>query len=475
MTTNTLPVAPDWVPTSAQTLTGSALSRRWFGLAFGSLLLAGAFAIFIVVARVPFIDALISDPLFFRRCLVVHVNLALVFWFYTFIAALFHLLPGSTRTNPVSTFGWGVSAIGIVLVLAGAGSGAPPVLSNYIPAIDHWLFLLGQGLFFMGLMLTFADSRLFGARAGVVQASPLLPRSAQSGIRAAVVAFILGMLTLLGSAMTTPRDLGVETYFEFLYWGAGHVLQFSSEAGMLAVWLILLASLIGRSPVKARTAGVLFGVLLIPILAAPIIAGQGTITGAYRAFFTRIMQWGIFPIATVFLLLCIRSVVGARRDGRLAAGWWRTPAGAGFVASALLTVLGFVLGALIRGSSTMIPAHYHAAIGGVTVSFMALSYLLLEHYGRPVPSRLMKWAGRQPLLFLVGQAVFAVGFGYAGMARKAYGQEQQARTLGEYVGLFAMGFGSLIAVFAGLLFLRIVIGAWRHSGRRPEFQPEGTE
>ena len=50
-------------------------------------------------------------------------------------------------------------------------------------------------------------------------------------------------------------------------------------------------------------------------------------------------------------------------------------------ACALLSVAGFVLGASIRGSSTLIPAHYHASIGAVTIGYMAITYRLLARHG----------------------------------------------------------------------------------------------
>ena len=42
----------------------------------------------VVIGRLPLISALIGDPMFFKRCLVVHVNLALVVWFYAFLCGL---------------------------------------------------------------------------------------------------------------------------------------------------------------------------------------------------------------------------------------------------------------------------------------------------------------------------------------------------------------------------------------------------
>ena len=74
-----------------------------------------------------------------------------------------------------------------------------------------------------------------------------------------------------------------------------------------------------------------------------------------------------------------------------------------FAVSAGLTVLGFGLGAAIRGSNTMVPAHYHASVGGVTVAFMAATYLLLPAFRFAIPTlRLRRAAAWQPALYGVG-------------------------------------------------------------------------
>ena len=111
----------------------------------------------------------------------------------------------------------------------------------------------------------------------------------------------------------------------------------------------------------------------------------------------------------------------------------------------------------------MIPAHYHASIGAVTVAFMAITYLLLKPIGFPLPSerfqRLIPW---QLALFGGGQVIFAIGFAFGGMhglSRKAYGAEQTVRSAGELLGLGIMGAGGLIAVAGGLLFLLLAVWA----------------
>src|SRR5690606_30023050 len=130
------------------------------------------------------------------------------------------------------------------------------------------------------------------------------------------------------------------------------------------------------------------------------------------------------------------------------------------------TVAGFILGAMIRGSdTTLVPGHYHMSIGAVTAAFMAALIVLLEPLGAPLRSARARWWGVwQPLMFGGGQAVMAIGFAVAGVAgaeRKAYGSDQVVRSTGEWIGLSVMAAGAVLASVGGIVFLVLVINAWR--------------
>ena len=438
--------------------------RRWLILAIGSLMLAGVFALLIVVARTPVVARFVGDPVFYKRCLVIHVDLSLVVWFYAFLGALFFLLPTHRKTGFLSRSGWVVSFAGIALLSLGANmAGAQPVLSNYVPMIDHPLFIGGLIVFAAGLLFTLLQRRLLPSAEPETGFFPL-PPAAHPGIRAAAICVIIALLTFVGSWMSTPKFLALEPYYELLLWGGGHVLQFANVSAMLAVWIVLVTSAVGRSPMGPRLAGILFGVLVLPLLAAPLLVLGAATNGTYRGVFTTLMQFGIFPVVTIFLIACLRALYLARRDGsKIGMGDVRIT---GFAASAALTVLGFLLGAMIRGSTTLIPAHYHASIGAVTVSFMAVTYLLFEPLGLSLGTeRRKRLAAYQPLLFGVGQMLFSIGFALAGifgMSRKTFGAEQRIQNLPGTFGLGMMSLGGLVAVVGGMLFLYLVATSFLH-------------
>jgi cytochrome c oxidase subunit 1 len=447
----------------------AACARHWLALALGVLVIAGVFSLVVVIGRMPPFDRWVTDPLFFKRGLVVHVNLALVAWFYSFVAALLFLLPAPTRVGWVARRSALLGAAGVTMMLLAAGMpGTQPVLSNYIPMIDHWLFGVGQVVFGCAVVASFLGRRLLP---GSGRRKPFLevPAAAQSGLRAAAFALLLAAITFAVSWSNLPPGVAADVRYEVLVWGGGHVLQLACSVAMISVWLILLRSVLGESPVSGRAASLLFGAMVTPWLVSPLLVAQGTWTSSYREGFTQLMQLSIFPVVGIFLILCGAALVRAWRDGRISVAALGDPRLSGFLVSAALTLLGFGLGAAIRGSNTMVPAHYHASIGGVTVAFMTVTYLLLGAFGFAIPTpRLRRAAAWQPAIYGLGQMVFAAGFGLAGahgMARKAYGAEQASRGLAETIGLGVMGTGGFVAVAGGLLFLGVVIGVWRRGAK----------
>jgi len=437
-------------------------AQRWFLFAVGSLVLAGLLSLLLVVGRIPVFGAFIADPLFFKRGLVVHVDLALIVWFQAGTAAFLGLALGRTIPRGAIAAALAVAFAGVVAMLLAAGvPGAEPILANYVPVIDHPLYLAGLGGWFVGAGIFFAAALLAPARAE----GSVVSDDARAFLRTAAAANLLALVTFAGAWRTTPSSFAPLGYYETLFWGGGHVLQAANVAAMLALWLWLLRRWSGAavlSPVAARWLGV---ALVLPHAALPFFAFAGTTTTSYLALATALMRWTIFPVTLVVLGLGLRHYVLHRRGA---------PAGrgdllAGLAGSAVLTLLGFILGAMIRGSSTLVPGHYHCAIGAVTIILMAAGHefcRVMAPAGAP-SARLARW---QLLLFGAGQAVFGLGFALAGaygLGRKQYGAEQHVRSLGEHLGLGVMGLGGLVAVAGGLLFLFLMLRSFTARPARP--------
>ncbi len=463
--------------TAPLTLAVNAEARRWFALAVGSLVIAGLLSLSVVLGRLPFLSGLIGDPLFFKRCLVVHVDLALVVWFYAFLAGLASVRAGR-RTGLAGAIAFTLAVAGVGAMLGGAlMRGAQPVLANYVPVIDHPFFLGGLGAFFLGTLLFLLETLSSGP---AVVEDAVIPPDAAVGLQAAAVAFVLAGATWISTRAALPAGLDTWTRYEFSAWGAGHVLQVANAAAMVAVWLWLLARATGRPVLSRSSAMVLFTALVAPHFVMPALTARGAMDPLYHTGATQLMRWGIFPVVLVVLILGFRHLWRARASaGESPRDSLAGAARSGFIASASLTLLGFVLGACIRSSTTLVPAHYHAALGAVTVAFMTAAYLVCGAARPPAsagPAFPRVSAQRQLIVFGIGQTVFALGFaigGAYGLGRKAYAAEQHVRTTGELVGLSVMGIGGLVAAAAGIWFLSLVLremrGWWRPAPLAPAF------
>lgn len=446
-------------PAAAQA--GIGLARTWFTFAIGSLVLAGLLSLVLVLGRLPPLAPLFTDPLFFRRALVVHVDLALIVWFQAGTAAFLALAVGGAVPRAVSFLSAALGLAGIAgLVLGGAARDAQPVLANYVPVIDHPVFLGGLVCWFAGAGLWFAAALLVPASTRSV-----LPDGALVALRAAAAANLLALATFAAAWHTTLPGLPPIGYYELVAWGGGHVLQVANVCAMLGWWLLLLERRSGHPVLSPTAVRWLVTAVVLPHASLPLLALAGTSSPAYIETATALMRWTIFPSVLVVLGLGLRH---AARQRPAAAAGWPDHRLAGFLGSAALTLLGFILGAMIRGSNTLVPGHYHAAIGAVTLALMAAAYDFCAAVSPAgAVAGLLRRARLQVVLFASGQAVFALGFALAGafgLGRKQYGGEQHVRSAGEYLGLGVMGAGGVLAVAAGLLFLAIMLrclGTWR--------------
>ncbi|WP_415909645.1 hypothetical protein [Oleiharenicola sp. Vm1] len=438
-----------------------SVARGWFLFAIGSLVLAGLLSLLLVVGRLPFLGAVFTDPLFFKRALVVHVDLALVVWFQAGTAAFLAFALGDRLPRHVVGLAFALGGAGIAGLLAGAlMPGAQPILSNYVPVIDHPVFLTGLTAWFAGSGLFFA-----AALAAPAPTHGDLPDDALVALRTAAAGNLIALATFVAAWRTTLPGLPAIGYYELLMWGGGHALQAANVAAMLGLWLFLLHRWSGRAVLSPTASRWLLSSLVLPHASLPVLALLGTSDGAYTETATALMRWTIFPVLLIVLGLGGRHVLQTRAPGAALNLDRRLT---GLTGSATLAGLGIVLGAFIRGSNTLVPGHYHAAIGAVTLALMTAAYDLVAALSPlSLAADLARRGRRQLLTFGVGQATFGLGFALAGvygLGRKQYGVEQHVRSVGEYVGLGVMGVGGILAVAGGLLFLAVMlraVGSWR--------------
>ncbi len=285
----------------------------------------------------------------------------------------------------------------------------------------------------------------------------------------AYLCFGLAYILLSGSE-TDPN------FFERLFWGGGHILQFVNTMGMLVAWVLLVRVTLRQDlPFSDRLGKVFLTVLIVFTIPAPFIYFLYDITSrAYKDGFTLLMQIGIGPTAGIFM---IAIIVLLWRE-------WNTrglPLGEPGISSLMLSLLLFMIGGLIsleiQGSNVKIPSHYHGVIGAVTMAFMGLSYYLLPHLGREVFSR--RASKVQPYLYGIGQILFVVGMFWAGregVPRKTFGDAQVLTTYSQYVGMAVMGMGGLVAILGGATYVINILISLSGRGRREAvLLPEGEK
>ncbi len=436
-----------------------AQARSWLGLALGALLLGGGLSLVLIVSRAPGMTRLFDAPLVAKKSLVVHVNLVLTVFFLAFLAALFSLIPGGReRRAPVA-----LALVGVALfVTSGLVPGVEPILCNYVPVLDHPLFLAGIGLFAAGVLWALADPRrLVGAARA---ASTPLSGAAVDGLRVAAWLLLLALALLCSSLLTVPRAADHFSYWESVYWAPGHALQFTFLATMIAVWALLVKDAAGRCPLGAGAhRWLVFALVWLPALPMVTLLGAAPGDAGFSTLPTELMRWGTWWAPALFLAYALPALARARRRGALRF----TSSLSAFCASVLLLALGIGIGVLITRSSTLVPAHYHATVGAVTVALMGMSYRLLDELGAPLPTRALRRLARwQPVIFGLGQVGFVSGFAYAGwhgLGRKVYGHEQALRGAEQTLGLVVAGTGGLFALVGGALFFVVVARAWRAS------------
>lgn len=421
------------------------LARAWLWLGIMALIGAGLLAILLVLSRTPGIQDVFPLKDFFRAALVVHVDLSVAIWFMAFAAVIWSAA-GGVGMAWMGWIGFALASAGTLLMIASPFlPDSQPLLNNYIPMLQHpvfyvsvWLCGAGFGLAVARALLTTWPLRTF--------AEPL-----RLGAFIGAIAGAMALIAFVWSWLTVPPEEG-QYYFEMVFWGGGHVLQFQHSLLMAVAWL-WLAEHLGAKPVASPAVlSVLFVLAALPLIAAPAIYLNWAADLPLHNFnFAKLMQLG-HPAMAPLILVAL-------------AGLWQVravthPAKSAFVASFILFASGGILGYMISGVNVVIPAHYHGSIVGVTLAFMGLTYALLPQLGfGTVSGRMAQW---QAYIYGGGQLMHVVGLAWSGgygVQRKVAGAEQMLTTLPQKIGMGMMGLGGLIAIIGGLLFVVVCLKA----------------
>lgn len=437
------------------------LARAWLWLGLIALVGSGLFSILLVLSRTPGLNQWLPVADFFRVALVLHVDLSVLVWFVA-LAGLLWTLSGSERALGLARLALALCGLGTGLMVLAAFAGGEPVMANYIPVLDHALFLSGLAVFALGFALLVLRTLWARGRLGV---APSGDGALRFGLDAGAIAAAVALLAFGWSLALVPGELDSRAYYEILFWGGGHALQFVWTLLMLVAWLWLASAIGARVPLSPRLTLLLFALALVGVFVTPYAYLAHDIASVeHRHLHTWAMRLGggisIVPIGLALIFALLFSDASPSPASR--------PLRSALVASILLFAAGGVIGTFISGNNVKIPAHYHGCIVGVTLALMGLVYLLLPKLGYRAPrGRMACW---QPTLYGAGQLMHIVGLvwsGGYGVQRKVAGAEQVLHSGSEIAGMGLMGLGGAIAIVGGLLFVVVVAQALRHP-------PDGT-
>ena len=429
----------------------------WALLPMVALALAGILALMLALARAPGAEHILpwTGPDFFRRILVVHVVFALVVWVVGVQGALTVAVTAqAARDNrdAIGTMGaifgrlglYGAYISFILLIAPAVADLGEPSLNNYIPLLRHPVFF--AGLIMLGVSVALPVLRLI-----LLLAHQRRPEAGSFGVACGGLIYLLALVCIAAAALTLPQNAGVEGEAEYLVWGGGHVLQFANTALMLSAFYLLSRVSLGETPL---TPGWFRGLMLVLVAAAAagplsyLTYQGGDLT--QRMHFTYLYWFGL-PLPTLAVLVGVVVLLFKRRkDLREGA-----PELKAIAAAIFLFAFGGALGFFEGSVDTRTPAHYHAMLIACALSFMALYFgLFFPLLARRTSRRHLRTA--MYLLLAGGQFLHSLGLyiaGTQGVGRKIAGAAQDINTTTKYISLGLQGFGGVIAVIGGIIFI----------------------
>jgi hypothetical protein len=398
----------------------------WTRAACLAFAFATLYALAVVALRLPAWQADHREA--FRIALLLHVNLAVFVWLALTMAGQW------ARSLGERAWRWPLAAgiAGTVLLAASPLAGGRPVMADYFP------WLQGNPLFALGLGLVCA-----GTLGMAVQRLALASGPGHAALRLAawppIFAAAAAATTLLAGGS------GVD-----VAWAAGHTLLFAHVAMLCHEWTVH-----GNGDAARATRAVRVLVAASALLAVlPLAFAPGS--PGFRFAYTASMM-AILWLPPVYVALGLR-----RNPARVAGVATRPVSRLALALSMPLFALGAALGvaiALAGTPTTLITAHYHAAMGAVAISRMGMAYLhtgalALDTARWPALRRQLAVYASALVLLTAGLAIAAV----EGAPRKTSATEFVAKGAWYRAGMSVAGVGGTLALVGTVWLLFNLLG-----------------
>ena len=410
------------------------LCRKWLVMAVIALAFAGLLSIATVVLRSPAINNLISGGHIFDSALIIHVDLSVLVWMLSMISIMWAMII-DPKHSYITNKAWWLGLLGVsFMVFAILMPDSDPIKNNYIPILHNIVFLLGLGLFTSAILFN-AVLVIFFSKVNDAM---------EFGIYCSAVFVMVAFICILAAYQTIPHGVDLHDFYEYLFWGGGHILQFAYTQALVIVYMFILN-------IKSTTfLRIMFFVnLLLVIPAAFIYCIYPVYDHDLIEFFTKHMKFigGLLPIAII---------IYSYKKFRFNFNYTNTA----LIWSILLFVYGGWLGMTINDINVTVPAHYHGSIIAITIALMAFAYFLLPPLGFLAISNRM--ANIQILMYGIGQTLHISGLAWMGgygALRKTAGMDLPIEA---HMGRIIFIIGGAIAVVAGLMFVIMMFRSFRN-------------
>ncbi len=405
------------------------LCRKWLILAVFALALSGFLSIAIIVLRIPALNNLIDGAHYFNSALIIHVNLSTLVWMLSIASLLWSSILKSDYVKWSSYLFWLAFISSCLMACSIFFPTEQVVKNNYIPVIDNLIFLVALSMFGVSIGINAILVVLFSKFRGLVE----------SAIYCSAILVLISCLCFVLSGFNSPVVSDLYDFYEYLFWGGGHILQF------VYTQLFVIYCLLPFYKQSSKLISALFFInIFLSIPAVFIYFIYPADHPVLLEFFTNHMRYIGGLLAVVAILYTLKKNVSNFNTG--------------FILSSSLFLYGGVLGLNISGVNVSIPAHYHGSIVGVTISLMSLAYLLLPKLNFvAISDRQQKI---QLYIYSTGQFLHITGLAFMGgygVLRKTAGN---IVSTGAYVGSGMFFIGGLVAVIGGLIFVVIMLRAF---------------
>jgi len=418
--------------------------NKWLLYSIFSLLSAGILTFIIVFSRTPFIKDIFIFKDYFRKALIVHVNLSQLFWFLSIGALLnFHYFKHNKLFNKISLYAAILALFGVIISSFVPGIA---ILNNYVPILDNFLFKISITLFLIVILLiSFVNA---------LNDSDILEKNQPLALSLLKVYNIIILIAfthfVISYKFITRNNVNLE-FYEILFWGFGHITQYAYVVLIVFSWYLIAKKtkifiIFSDNFLKISVSLYLF----ICLFAYGSIKYINDHMLNFKNFYTNHMIWGSSFLALIFIIAILPNFFSlkfykAKPNDK--------PLINSLILSVILFIYGGLLGSNINESNTLIPAHYHGSIVAVTIALIGLTYIYLPLFGgQKINSKL---AMMQPIIYGIGQIIHITGLAISG----GYGvlRKSPDSILGFNAKFWmgVMGIGGGITMIAGLMFLII--------------------